>query len=206
MIQYDGKYMHHAIAIPEGEGRYILDRLTGKIKTIVGPAMYLPDPRTEVVVKRKLTEKECELFYPGNAEVLAYNLGLSEKATEVFEKISKKFMCEYDEAGSIGKRYRREDEIGTPYCITVDFDTLEKGLVTVRHRDSMKQDVVAVEDLKAYFAGKFLGKHKLCPSVSPKKTIEGSIGGVIGSIVCCIIFGYIFKNFLFCSKNPLHSS
>ena len=82
MIQYDGKYMHHAIAIPEGEGRYILDRLTGKIKTIVGPAMYLPDPRTEVVVKRKLTEKECELFYPGNAEVLAYNLGLSEKATE----------------------------------------------------------------------------------------------------------------------------
>ena len=82
MIQYDGKYMHHAIAIPEGEGRYILDRLTGKIKTITGPAMYLPDPRTEVVVKRKLTEKECELFYPGNKEVLAYNLGLSEKATE----------------------------------------------------------------------------------------------------------------------------
>lgn len=82
MIQYDGKYMHHAIAIPEGEGRYILDRLTGKIKTIVGPAMYLPDPRTEVVVKRKLTAKECELFYPGNKEVLAYNLELSEKATE----------------------------------------------------------------------------------------------------------------------------
>ena len=82
MIQYDGKYMHHAIAIPEGEGRYILDRLSGKIKTVKGPAMYLPDPRTEVVVKRKLTEKECELFYPGNSEVLAYNLGLSEKATE----------------------------------------------------------------------------------------------------------------------------
>ena len=82
MILYDGKYMHHAIAIPEGEGRYILDRLTGKLKTITGPAMYLPDPRTELVVKRKLTEKECELFYPGNKEVLAYNLGLSEKATE----------------------------------------------------------------------------------------------------------------------------
>ena len=87
MIQYDGKYMHHAIAIPEGEGRYILNRLTGDIKTIVGPQMYLPDPRTEVVVKRRLTEKECELFYPGNREVLEYNMGLSEKA---LEKLSRK--------------------------------------------------------------------------------------------------------------------
>lgn len=82
MIQYDGKYMHHAIAIPEGEGRYILNRLTGEIKTIRGPKMYLPDPRTEVVVKRKLSRKECELFYPGNQEVLAYNDQLSEQAIE----------------------------------------------------------------------------------------------------------------------------
>lgn len=82
MIQYDGKYMHHAIAIPEGEGRYILDRLTGKIKTVVGPQMYLPDPRKEVVVKRKLSKSECELYYPGNKEVLAYNMELSEKSAE----------------------------------------------------------------------------------------------------------------------------
>ena len=82
MIQYDGKYMHHAIAIPEGEGRYILNRLTGEIKTIKGPQMYLPDPRTEVVVKRKLTRKECELIYPGNMEVIAYNAELTEQATE----------------------------------------------------------------------------------------------------------------------------
>ena len=82
MIQYDGKYMHHAIAIPEGEGRYILNRLTGEIKTVAGPQMYLPDPRTEVVVKRKLTAKECELIYPGNREVLAYNSEISEKAIE----------------------------------------------------------------------------------------------------------------------------
>jgi major vault protein len=82
MIQYDGKYMHHAIAIPEGEGRYILNRLTGEIKTVCGPKMYLPDPRTEVVVKRKLSRKECELFYPGNQEVLAYNNQLTEQATE----------------------------------------------------------------------------------------------------------------------------
>ena len=82
MIQYDGKYMHHAIAIPEGEGRYILNRLTGEIKTIVGPQMYLPDPRQEVVVKRKLTSKECELIYPGNREVLAYNDSISEQYVE----------------------------------------------------------------------------------------------------------------------------
>lgn len=79
MIQYDGKYMHHAIAIPEGEGRYILNRLTGTITTIKGPRMYLPDPRTEVVVKRKLTPKECSLMYPNNAEVIKYNSDLSEK-------------------------------------------------------------------------------------------------------------------------------
>ena len=80
---------------------------------------------------------------------------LNEKATEVFKMLAKDFICEYDTSGKIGKRYRRQDSIGTPYCVTVDFDTLEKGLVTVRHRDSMKQDVVAVEDLKAYFTGKF---------------------------------------------------
>ena len=78
MIQYDGKYMHHAIAIPEGEGRYIMNRLTGEIKTVIGPRMYLPDPRTEVVVKRKLTAKECELYYPGNKEVLRYNEAIEE--------------------------------------------------------------------------------------------------------------------------------
>ena len=82
MIQYDGKYMHHAIAIPEGEGRYILDRIKGTVKTVKGPAMYLPDPRTEVVVKRVLSVKECETFYPGNREALEYNLGLSEAKAE----------------------------------------------------------------------------------------------------------------------------
>ena len=89
MIQYDGKYMHHAIAIPAGEGRYILNRLTGEVKTVVGPAMYLPDPRTEVVVKRVLTAKECETFYPGNREVLEYNLGLNEAQAEKESRMGK---------------------------------------------------------------------------------------------------------------------
>lgn len=82
IISYDNKLMHHAIAIPEGEGRYIMNRLTGEINTVKGPAMYLPDPRTEVVVKRKLTNSQCALWYPGNNEALEYNRGLNEKAVE----------------------------------------------------------------------------------------------------------------------------
>ena len=75
---------------------------------------------------------------------------LGELATEVFDKLSKKFMVEYDETGSIGKRYRRQDEIGTPFCITVDFDTAENGTVIVRDRDTMTQERVAIADLEKY--------------------------------------------------------
>ena len=75
-------------------------------------------------------------------------------ATEVYEKLAKHFMVDYDETGSIGKRYRRQDEIGTPYCITVDFDTQETGIVTVRDRDTMEQEKVHIDDLVAYIAGK----------------------------------------------------
>lgn len=82
IINYDGKILHHAIAIPEGEGRYIMDRMTGEIKTVKGPKMYLPDPRFEVVVKRKLTPSQCQLWYPGNTEVLNHNMALNEKAVE----------------------------------------------------------------------------------------------------------------------------
>ena len=82
IINYDEKITHHAIAIPEGEGRYVMNRMTGEIKTVKGPAMYLPDPRFEVVVKRKLTESQCNLWYPGNRAVLEYNIGLNEKFVE----------------------------------------------------------------------------------------------------------------------------
>lgn len=82
IINYDGKILHHAIAIPEGEGRYIMDRMTGEIKTVKGPKMYLPDPRFEVVVKRKLTPSQCQLWYPGNMEVLNHNMALNERAVE----------------------------------------------------------------------------------------------------------------------------
>jgi glycyl-tRNA synthetase len=63
-------------------------------------------------------------------------------------------MVDYDETQSIGKRYRRQDEIGTPYCVTVDFETLNDAAVTVRDRDTMQQERVKIAELKAYFAGK----------------------------------------------------
>ena len=77
---------------------------------------------------------------------------LGEKSEEIFRNLSKKFSATYDETASIGKRYRRQDEIGTPYCVTVDFDTLEDNCVTVRERDSMQQERIAIADLEEYLA------------------------------------------------------
>lgn len=85
---------------------------------------------------------------PYKVAVLPLSKKLSEKAEEVYAKLSKNFMCDYDEAGSIGKRYRREDEIGTPYCVTIDFDTLEDECVTIRDRDTMEQVRVKIDELE----------------------------------------------------------
>ncbi len=79
---------------------------------------------------------------------------LGDKANEVYEMLAKRFMVDYDETGSIGKRYRRQDEIGTPMCVTVDFDTLETGVVTVRDRDTMEQDHVHLDELVSYIEKK----------------------------------------------------
>ncbi len=91
---------------------------------------------------------------PFKACVLPLSKKLSEQAGELFETLSEKFMTDYDETGSIGKRYRRQDEIGTPYCITYDFDTLEDGCVTVRDRDTMQQERIAISELENYLAEK----------------------------------------------------
>ena len=79
---------------------------------------------------------------------------LSEDALKVYDKLNKHFMTDFDETGSIGKRYRREDEIGTPYCITFDFDSLEDGCVTVRERDSMEQVRLPIDEVAAYIEEK----------------------------------------------------
>ncbi len=77
---------------------------------------------------------------------------LGEKAEEIYKNLSKKFSATYDESASIGKRYRRQDEIGTPFCVTVDFDTLEDNCVTVRDRDTMEQVRISIDVLEEYIA------------------------------------------------------
>ena len=98
-------------------------------------------------------------FHPALAPVKIGVLPLSKKLNEGAEKIyaelSKKYNCEFDDRGNIGKRYRRQDEIGTPFCVTYDFDSETDGCVTVRFRDSMEQERIAIDQLDAYFADKF---------------------------------------------------
>jgi len=76
--------------------------------------------------------------------------GLDEKAKEIYKDLLPHWYVDYDEGGAIGKRYRRHDEIGTPYCITVDYDSMQDGTVTIRERDSMKQERIAISSIKNY--------------------------------------------------------
>ena len=92
---------------------------------------------------------------PVKVAILPLQKQLVEKADEIFKTLSKKYSCEFDLSGSIGKRYRRQDEIGTPFCVTVDFDSLEDNTVTVRDRDTMSQVRVRVDELDNYFAKEF---------------------------------------------------
>ena len=97
-------------------------------------------------------------FHPAIAPVKIGILPLSKKlagpATEIHDELSKYWYCEYDDRGNIGKRYRRQDEIGTPYCVTYDFDSENDHCVTVRERDSMEQVRMPISELKAYFEDK----------------------------------------------------
>ncbi len=86
--------------------------------------------------------------------VLPLSKKLTDDAVKVYELLSKSYNCEYDDRGNIGKRYRRQDEIGTPYCVTFDFDSLEDNAVTVRDRDTMEQERVAIDELEDYFREK----------------------------------------------------
>ena len=92
------------------------------------------------------------ILAPVKAAVLPLSKKLSDSAMEIYNNLIKKYACDYDDAGSIGKRYRRQDEIGTPICITVDFETAEDGCVTIRERDTMEQKRVRIEELDAYIS------------------------------------------------------
>jgi glycyl-tRNA synthetase len=88
---------------------------------------------------------------------LSRNADLSPKARDLATRLRKHWNVEFDDAGAIGRRYRRQDEIGTPFCITVDFDTLTDQAVTIRERDSMAQDRVAIDQVESYLAARLIG-------------------------------------------------
>ncbi|MBR3367513.1 MAG: glycine--tRNA ligase, partial [Lachnospiraceae bacterium] len=98
-------------------------------------------------------------FHPALAPVKIGVLPLSKKLTDkafpIYRQLCKKYNCEYDDRGNIGKRYRRQDEIGTPFCLTYDFESETDGAVTIRMRDSMEQVRVKIEDLDNWFSDKF---------------------------------------------------
>ena len=96
---------------------------------------------------KRIVLKINESITPFKFAVLPLSKKLSSLAFNIYENLAKKYSVDFDESGSIGKRYRRQDEIGTPYCVTVDFETQENNTVTIRHRDSMHQDRIKIEDI-----------------------------------------------------------
>ena len=88
---------------------------------------------------------------------LSRNADLSPKARDLAAELRQNWNVDFDDAGAIGRRYRRQDEIGTPYCVTVDFDTLEDNAVTIRERDTMSQERVAIDQVKSYLGARLLG-------------------------------------------------
>ena len=113
----------------------------------------------EVLDAEKNDVRTVMRFHPALAPVKIGVLPLSKKladpAQKIYEQLSRKYNCEYDDRGAIGKRYRREDEIGTPFCVTYDFDSETDGCVTIRERDSMQQVRVKIDELEVWFEGKF---------------------------------------------------
>lgn len=111
--------------------------------------------------KEQVLENETRVYLdllpylaPYKVAILPLQKKLSDSARELFKKLSKIFSCDFDDAGSIGKRYRRQDEIGTPLCITVDFDTLQDNSVTVRDRNTMQQERISIDNLRKYIEEK----------------------------------------------------
>ena len=131
---------------------YVVEPSLGVERTVLA---VLSDAYDEEVVDEEKGDVRVVLrlspaLAPFKAAVLPLSKKLSEKALELSAALSSEFMCDFDDAGSIGKRYRREDEIGTPFCITYDFDTETDGCVTIRERDSMEQVRLPISEVESY--------------------------------------------------------
>jgi glycyl-tRNA synthetase len=116
-------------------------------------------PNTKGGVDKRVVLRLDPRLAPVKAAVLplSRNTDLSPKARDLAAELRQRWNVEFDDAGAIGRRYRRQDEIGTPYCVTVDFDTLDDAAVTVRERDTMKQDRIALDQVRDYLAQNLAG-------------------------------------------------
>lgn len=141
--QTNEKYIPHVVETSVGVDRTFLAVLTDAFTE-----EDLGEGKTRIVLKlpKNLAPVKIAVF-----PLMRNKPELVKKAREVFNALKSQYMCEFDDNGNVGKRYRRQDEIGTPYCVTIDFDTLEAGTVTVRDRDTMEQEKVAVDELQSYF-------------------------------------------------------
>jgi glycyl-tRNA synthetase len=148
------KYTPHIVESSVGVGRMMLAFLT---EAYVEEILEGGDTRTVLKLNKKLAPVKIAVF-----PLMKNKPELVAKAREIFQMLQTEWMCEFDDNGNVGKRYRRQDEIGTPYCVTIDFDTLGQGedvslknTITVRDRDTMKQERVKIEELQQYFSEKF---------------------------------------------------
>lgn len=154
-INYSGKSLDYFD--PTDNTRYVPYVVEPSLGADRVALAFLCDAYDEEEIDEKDTRVVLRLhpaLAPYKAAILPLSKKLGDKADEVREMLSKHFMVEYDDAGSIGKRYRRQDEIGTPFCITYDFESLEDGCVTVRDRDTMAQERIAISDLVSYIEKK----------------------------------------------------
>lgn len=146
------KYIPHVIEPTFGVDRTLLAVLLEAYTEIEGGRSTTTDAKTEKEVVLRLPK----VLAPIKVAILPLSKKepLQKLSKEIFTTLSQEIVCQYDETGSIGKRYRRQDEIGTPYCITVDFDSLEDNAVTIRDRDTMEQERIAVQELPTYLSTK----------------------------------------------------
>ena len=146
--EFSGKSMEYTDQITnERFIPYIIESTVGADRLFL---MIMCDAYDEEILdneEKRIVLKLKPAIAPYTISVLPLSKQLSEQAKKIYIDLKANFMCNYDETGSIGKRYRRQDEIGTPYCITVDFNTLKDNMVTVRDRDTMKQERIEIQNL-----------------------------------------------------------
>ncbi len=147
------KFIPHIIETSAGADRSVLAFLVEAYQEVKGGRTETTEAKKEIEVVLRL-DKELAPIKVAVLPLVRNKKNLVKKAKEVYNSLKVHWMSQYDEVGSIGRRYRRQDEIGTPYCLTVDFDSFKKDDLTIRHRDTMKQERIKIKELVGYLREK----------------------------------------------------